>query len=82
MANIAQRAIAMPVRALTWLGGQGTRAIAALVFIGKHGGTAIDPVSVASFESGRFPCWLAIGRELPPGAYESYPVPDQYHVYD
>ena len=27
-----QRCIALPVRALTWLGGQGTRAIAALVF--------------------------------------------------
>ncbi len=29
-----QSAIALPVRALAWLGGQGTRAIAALVFIG------------------------------------------------
>src|SRR6266481_9579042 len=29
-----QRAIAIPVRALAWLGGQGTRAIAALVFFG------------------------------------------------
>jgi hypothetical protein len=30
MAIIVQRAIAIPVRALAWLGGQGTRAIAAL----------------------------------------------------
>jgi hypothetical protein len=29
-----QRSLALPVRALAWLGGQGTRAIAALVFIG------------------------------------------------
>jgi BASS family bile acid:Na+ symporter len=29
-----QRCLAIPVRALAWLGGQGTRAIAALVFIG------------------------------------------------
>ena len=29
-----QRILALPVRALAWLGGQGTRAIAALVFIG------------------------------------------------
>lgn len=29
-----QSSIALPVRALTWLGGQGTRAIAALVFFG------------------------------------------------
>jgi BASS family bile acid:Na+ symporter len=29
-----ERAIAIPVRALAWLGGQGTRAIAALVFFG------------------------------------------------
>ena len=29
-----QSCIALPVRALAWLGGQGTRAIAALVFIG------------------------------------------------
>jgi hypothetical protein len=40
MAIIVQRAIAMPVRALAWLGGQGTRAIAALVFIG----IAVPPV--------------------------------------
>jgi hypothetical protein len=29
-----QRAVAIPVQALAWLGGQGTRAVAALVFIG------------------------------------------------
>ena len=29
-----QRILALPVRALAWLGGQGTRAIAALVFVG------------------------------------------------
>jgi hypothetical protein len=34
MLVILRRCIAMPVRALAWLGGQGTRAIAALVFIG------------------------------------------------
>lgn len=34
MPAILQRAIAIPVRALAWLGGQGTRAIAALVFFG------------------------------------------------
>jgi hypothetical protein len=34
MATILQRVVAIPVRALTWLGGQGTRAIAALVFFG------------------------------------------------
>jgi len=35
-----QSAVAIPVRALAWLGGQGTRAIAALVFIG----VAVPPV--------------------------------------
>ena len=40
MAIIAQRAIAIPVRALAWLGGQGTRAIAALVFFG----IAVPPI--------------------------------------
>jgi BASS family bile acid:Na+ symporter len=35
-----QRAAAIPLRALAWLGGQGTRAIAALVFIG----IAVPPV--------------------------------------
>jgi hypothetical protein len=34
MPTILQRVVAIPVRALTWLGGQGTRAIAALVFFG------------------------------------------------
>jgi hypothetical protein len=34
MPTALQRCIALPVRALAWLGGQGTRAIAALVFIG------------------------------------------------
>jgi len=34
MPNTLQSCIALPVRALAWLGGQGTRAIAALVFIG------------------------------------------------
>jgi hypothetical protein len=34
MPTTLQRRIAVPVRVLTWLGGQGTRAIAALVFIG------------------------------------------------
>jgi hypothetical protein len=40
MASIAQTAIAIPVRALAWLGHQGTRAIAALVFIG----IAVPPI--------------------------------------
>ena len=35
-----QTAAALPVRALTWLGGQGTRAVAALVFLG----IALPPV--------------------------------------
>ena len=35
-----QNSVAIPVRALAWLGGQGTRAIAALVFIG----IAVPPV--------------------------------------
>src|SRR5664279_1038619 len=35
-----QNSVAIPVRALAWLGGQGTRAIAALVFIG----VAVPPV--------------------------------------
>ena len=34
MPVILQRCVAVPVRALAWLGAQGTRAIAALVFIG------------------------------------------------
>jgi len=34
MFHILQRGIAIPVRALAWLGGQGTRAIAALVLFG------------------------------------------------
>ncbi|HEV7635534.1 MAG TPA: Na+-dependent transporter [Bradyrhizobium sp.] len=34
MPDTLQSIVAIPVRALTWLGGQGTRAIAALVFIG------------------------------------------------
>jgi BASS family bile acid:Na+ symporter len=34
MSITLQRIVASPVRALAWLGGQGTRAIAALVFIG------------------------------------------------
>src|SRR5262249_25605521 len=32
-----QNALAVPLRALTWLGGRGTQAIAALVFIGIAG---------------------------------------------
>jgi hypothetical protein len=40
MPIILQRAVALPVRALAWLGAQGTRAIAALVFIG----VALPPV--------------------------------------
>src|SRR5882672_7082650 len=35
-----QRSVAIPVQALEWLGGQGTRAIAALVFIG----IAVPPI--------------------------------------
>ena len=35
-----QSAVALPVRALAWLGAQGTRAIAALVFIG----IAVPPI--------------------------------------
>jgi hypothetical protein len=34
MFYILQRGAAIPVRALAWLGGQGTRAIAALVLFG------------------------------------------------
>ena len=34
MPSLLQRTVAIPVRALAWLGGQGSRAIAALVFIG------------------------------------------------
>src|SRR6202011_4401726 len=34
MPVILQRGVAIPVQALAWLGAQGTRAIAALVFIG------------------------------------------------
>src|SRR5229473_4507873 len=34
MVHMLQRAVVLPVRALAWLGDQGTRAIAALVFIG------------------------------------------------
>ena len=34
MPVILQRCFAVPVRALAWLGAQGTRAIAALVFVG------------------------------------------------
>jgi BASS family bile acid:Na+ symporter len=34
MSSLAQAALAAPVRVLRWIGGQGTRAIAALVFIG------------------------------------------------
>jgi predicted Na+-dependent transporter len=34
MPNVARNIIALPVQALVWLGSQGTRAIAALVFIG------------------------------------------------
>ncbi|MGZ5872913.1 MAG: Na+-dependent transporter [Bradyrhizobium sp.] len=34
MPTILQNVVAVPVQALAWLGGQGTRAIAALVFIG------------------------------------------------
>src|SRR5450631_1647281 len=40
MPVILQRCIALPVQALAWLGNQGTRAIAALVFIG----IAVPPV--------------------------------------
>ena len=40
MPLILQRCIALPVRALAWLGCQGTRAVAALVFIG----IAVPPV--------------------------------------
>ncbi len=40
MPTILQTAIAIPVRALAWLGGQGTRAIAALVFFG----IAVPPI--------------------------------------
>jgi hypothetical protein len=40
MPSPLQSTAAIPVRALTWLGGQGTRAIAALVFIG----IAVPPV--------------------------------------
>jgi hypothetical protein len=40
MPSPLQRAAAIPVQALTWLGGQGTRAIAALVFVG----IALPPV--------------------------------------
>jgi hypothetical protein len=40
MSVILKRSLAIPVRALAWLGGQGTRAIAALVFIG----IAVPPV--------------------------------------
>jgi hypothetical protein len=35
-----QRRVAIPVQALAWLGNQGTRAIAALVFIG----IAVPPI--------------------------------------
>jgi hypothetical protein len=35
-----RRSVAIPVQALAWLGGQGTRAIAALVFIG----IAVPPI--------------------------------------
>ena len=34
MSATLQRIVALPVHALAWLGGQGTRAIAALVFLG------------------------------------------------
>jgi predicted Na+-dependent transporter len=34
MTSILQQSLALPVRALAWLGAQGTRAVAALVFIG------------------------------------------------
>src|SRR5229473_5601393 len=34
MVHMLQRAVVLPVRALAWLGGQGARAIAALVFFG------------------------------------------------
>ena len=40
MPVILQSAVAVPVRALAWLGGQGTRAVAALVFIG----IAVPPI--------------------------------------
>jgi hypothetical protein len=42
MLVILQRSIAVPVQALAWLGGQGTRAIAALVFIG----IAVPPIGL------------------------------------
>jgi hypothetical protein len=34
MSSVLHQGLALPVRALTWLGAQGTRAVAALVFIG------------------------------------------------
>src|SRR5438552_12944929 len=34
MAFNLRQSMALPVRALTWIGGQGTRAVSALVFIG------------------------------------------------
>jgi hypothetical protein len=34
MIIVTKNVVALPVQALAWLGGQGTRAIAALVFIG------------------------------------------------
>jgi BASS family bile acid:Na+ symporter len=40
MPVILQKSLAIPVQALAWLGGQGTRAIAALVFIG----IAVPPI--------------------------------------
>jgi BASS family bile acid:Na+ symporter len=40
MPDNLQNSVALPVRALKWLGGQGTRAVAALVFIG----IAVPPV--------------------------------------
>lgn len=40
MSSTLQKSLAVPVRALAWLGGQGTRAIAALVFLG----IALPPV--------------------------------------
>jgi hypothetical protein len=40
MVHMLQRAVVLPVRALAWLGGQGTRAIAALVFFG----IAVPPI--------------------------------------
>jgi BASS family bile acid:Na+ symporter len=42
MTDATKYIVALPVRALTWLGGQGTRAIAALVFIG----IAVPPLGV------------------------------------